>query len=311
MLLVHRVRRLRIRRAIAAAALVAASAAGGFIWAQEPSQPAQPVYRVANEAGARPAIPASTPTQPLGPALPDATFDLTQQPGEHPLAPMIRVAKETLAHIEQNVRDYSCTLVKRERVDGELGEYQHIFMKVRHEPFSVYLQFVQPFAGREVLYVDGQNGNEMVVLEAGLKRRLLGKMNLDPHGMIAMRGQKYPITKVGMKNLLTELIERGEADMQFAECEVSSDPSKQVNGRSATLIQIVHPVPRQNFRAHIVRVFMDNELRVPIHYDAFSWPPQAGGQPPLEESYTYTNLKLNNNFTARDFDSENPDIFKM
>ena len=44
-------------------------------------------------------------------------------------------------------------------------------MKVRHEPFSVYMWFLKPFQGREVLYVDGQNNNEMVVLEAGLKRR--------------------------------------------------------------------------------------------------------------------------------------------
>jgi hypothetical protein len=173
------------------------------------------------------------------------------------------------------------------------------------------MQFVKPFQGREVLYVEGQRDNEMVVLEAGWKRKMLGKMQLDPHGMVAMRGQKYPITKVGMKNLLTELIERGEADMKFGECEVSSDPNQQINGRPATLVQVVHPVPRQNFRAHIVRVFLDNELRVPIHYDAFSWPAQPGAQPPLEESYTYTNLKLNNNFTARDFDAENPDIFKL
>ena len=49
-------------------------------------------------------------------------FDLTQKPGEHPLAPVIRVLKTTGDTIDRNIHDYSCTLVKQERVDGELGD---------------------------------------------------------------------------------------------------------------------------------------------------------------------------------------------
>ena len=310
MLSVNELQRLRAPNAFHALTAAAMVAACGIAWAQNQTQIQQPEYRVASEAAAQAAVGGTVPAQSLSAAAPQSPFNLEKQGNEHPLAPMLRVAKECLAHINQSVQDYSCTLVKRERVGGELGEFQHIFMKVRHEPFSVYMQFVQPFQGREVLFVDGQHENEMVVLEAGWKRKMLGKMQLDPEGMVAMRGQKYPITKVGMKNLLKVLVERAEADTQFAECEVTSDPNKQINGRAVTMIQIVHPVPRQNFHRHIVRLFLDNELRVPIHYDAFSWPAQPGGQPPLEESYTYTNLKLNNNFTSRDFDSENPDIFK-
>ncbi len=78
------------------------------------------------------------------------------------------------------------------------------------------------------------------------------------------------------------------------------------------MVQVVHPVPRQNFKFHAARVFFDDELKIPVHFDAYMWPAQEGGKPELEESYTYAkNLKINNNFTARDFDSNNnPDIFK-
>lgn len=246
-----------------------------------------------------------------GAAWGQSPFDLTQQPGEHPLMPVIRASKASLEEIDQNVRDYSCTLVKRERIKGELGEFQHIYMKVRHEPFSVYMQFLQPYQGREVLFVEGQNGNELLAMEAGWKRRVLGRLKLDPNGMVAMSGQKYPITRVGIRNLLVELIQVNEAETQFAECDVSSNPDTKINGRSTTMFQVTHPIPRQNFRAHVVRVFFDNELRVPIHYDAHSWPQREGEDPPLEESYTYTNLQLNNGFTARDFDPDNnPEIFR-
>ena len=312
MLSIHQPNPIRIATALAATALVAAFGIPHIALGQSQNQFSEPVYRVANETPAQ-AV-ATLPTSPAQSTLAttlQAPFDLTQQPGEHPLAPVIRVCKASLAHIEQDVHDYSCTLVKHERIEGELGENQHIFLKARHDPFSVYMQFLQPYQGREVLFVDGQHDNEMLVLEAGWKRKMLGKMQLDPEGMVAMRGQKHPITQVGLKNLLTELITRIEADCQFAECEVTSAADKAVNGRSATMIQILHPVPRQNFRAHIARIFFDNELKVPIHYDSFLWPEQPGGHPPLEESYTYTNLKLNNGFTSRDFDADNPEIFKL
>jgi hypothetical protein len=77
-------------------------------------------------------------------------------------------------------------------------------------------------------------------------------------------------------------------------------------------VQVVHPIPRQNFKFHVARLFFDEELKIPVHFDAFSWPTQEGGKPVLEESYTYAkNLKINTNLTARDFDANNnPEIFK-
>jgi hypothetical protein len=193
-------------------------------------------------------------------------------------------------------------------LNGDLGESQHIMMKVRHQPFSVYMYFLKPFQGREVLYVDGSNNNELTVLESGWKRNL-GKMNLDPNGMVAMRGQKHPITEVGIRNLTAKLIAGKTAEMQFMECNVTSNQNTKIGDRSATMIQIEHPVPRKEFATHITRIFLDNELRVPIHYDCYMWP-APGQTPPLDASYTYSNLRVNNGLAARDFDATNPELFK-
>jgi Protein of unknown function (DUF1571) len=268
------------------------------------SQLTEPIYRVARESSTS-SSPAPVPaSQTAG-----RVFDLTQQPGEHPLAPVIRCWKDVLANIDQNVADYTCTFYKRERLDGQLGEAQQMDMKVRHQPFSVYLYFQQPYHGREVLYVDGQNQNNMIVLDVGMKR-MLGKMTIDPNGYLAMQGQKHPITHIGIRNLMAEMIKNYQADMQFGECEVATDPNTKIGDRPTTMIKITHPVPRKNFRAYVARIFLDNELRVPIHYDAFLWPEQTGGQPPLEASYTYANLKINSGLTTRDFDPDNPALFQ-
>jgi len=252
------------------------------------------------------ATPAVSPVASVG----KSPFELTQKPGEHPLQPVLRTLKQCQDEIDRNVRDYSCTLKKRERVEGELGDYQFILMKVMHQPFSVYMSFIKPYAGREVVYVAGQNNGKMLVLEAGFTR-MLGKIPLDPNGTKAMSGQRHPITDVGMRNLTAKLMRMWEAELQFAECEVTATPGKKVEGRPATLVQVIHPKPHQQFKFHAARLYLDDELKVPIHFDAFVWPTQDGGQPQLEESYTYSSLKVNNGFTARDFDpNNNPDIFK-
>jgi len=303
-----------VRRAftIAAVAVIAVHVPCITVWAQ--SNLTEPVYRVAAEASTTPATTTAVATEPAAQppaALPAAApLDFTRQGDEHPLMPVIRGLKVSQEAIDKSIRDYSCTFVKRERVDGELGEQQYILLKVMHEPFSVYMSFLKPFAGREVVYVAGQNENKLVALDVGFKRRL-GKLSLDPEGALAMKGQKHPITSVGIRNLTEKLIKVGEAELKFAECDVTVNPNQKISTRPTTMVQIVHPTARQDFKHHVARIFFDNELRIPIHYDAYLWPTQASGQPPLEESYTYQNLKVNNGFTARDFDANNnPEIFK-
>ena len=101
-----------------------------------------------------------------------------------------------------------------------------------------------------------------------------------------------------------------EQDKQFGECEVKFyKNTKLVMGstkRACLCIEVTHPVPRRNFRFHKARVYVDEELNIPIRYEAYEWPSTPGGQPPLLEQYTYVDLKLNNGFTDADFDEHNP-----
>lgn len=288
------------------------------------SKLSEPVYRVASGGSADAALPAAQPAAapatanqpaaiaatPVAMATPTTPFDLTQKPNEHPLAPTVRVMQAVLADFDKNVNDYTCTFQKQERIEGELGEPQNITLKVLSRPFRAYLYFNQPFTGREVLYVDGRNNNELTVLDCGFKRHL-GKLNLDPNGTFAMSGQKYPITNIGIRYLTSEIVNVSTADLQYGESDVKTDPNSRIGNRPATLIQITHPVQRKNFRSYVSRIFLDNELHVPIHYDAYSWPEKPGDKPALEESYTYANLKLNSGLTAADFDpATNTNIFK-
>jgi hypothetical protein len=230
-----------------------------------------------------------------------------QPANEHPLIPVIKMAAEGLERMDASISDYSCTLVKRERLQGELSDHQYIFTKVRHEPFSVYMYFLGPdnLKGREVLYIEGQNDNKLRAHEGTGWKKNFGMVSLEPTSSLAMNGQRYPITMVGMRTLIVRLVEVGEHDLQYDEVDVKTFKGAKINGRVCTCIQAVHPVPRKHFRFHLARIFIDDELQVPIRYAAYLWPAKEGGKPVLDEEYTYLNLKLNNGFTDADFDYRN------
>ena len=229
--------------------------------------------------------------------------------------PALRFAKDSLENIDTNIRDYQAILYKQERIDGTLNETEVAFIKVRHQPFSVHLFFLAPNKGRECLYVEGPNGTngKLHARDSGFRRKL-GVFELDPEGRLAMAGQKYPITKIGVRNLATELVVVASNDVNFGECEVTNTQTvigpKDGEKRPVTLITVVHPTPRRNFRFFKAEVFIDNEYRIPIRYAAYLWPQNAGEDPPLEEAYTYVNLKVNNGFTDQDFSRDNPELFR-
>ena len=232
-----------------------------------------------------------------------------QQPAnaEHPLTPVIKLAKDALAQMQTNVRDYSATLIKRERIGDKLGEHEYMFVKIRQQPFSAYTYFLGPDRkkGQEAIYVQGRNDNKIVGHGVGIQK-IAGTVRLDPLGMLAMKDNRYPITEIGLFNLTEKLVEIGEKDMLKGECEVKVSPGAKINGRSCTCIQVIHPVPRRDFLFHLARIFYDDEMRLITRYEAYDWPREPGGQPVLTEEYTYLNVKLNNNFTDADFDESNP-----
>lgn len=282
--------------------------------ATNPPAGAAPAERGRGPSGVVPAFfPAPLPAvenAAIAEAEPKATSQqickqLTPQPGEHPLLPAVRWAKQISKKLE-SVQDYSCTMVKRERVDGTLGGHEYMSVKVRHDPFSIYIGFVGPAAvkGREAIYVRNKNDGKLQAHDTGF-RKIAGTVSLKPDSYLAMSGNRYPITEMGLKRLTERLIEVGEHDSKFGECEVKASSVK-INGRDCACLQVVHPVPRRkDFIFHMAKIYVDAELNLPVRYEAYDWPAEEGGPPLLVEEYTYLNLKLNNGFTDQDFDVDN------
>ncbi|MHB1557488.1 MAG: DUF1571 domain-containing protein [Isosphaeraceae bacterium] len=236
----------------------------------------------------------------LKPVEPGSSGDAT----ELPIARALRVIKGCQTRY-QTISDYVCTFTKRERIDGRLRPKHVMSMKVRTRPRSVYLRFREPSAGREAIYIHGQNDGKVVAHDVGIKRLLAGTLNLDPKGGLAMEDCRHPITQAGIGPLLDTLEERWSSELDPSESQVAFDEVELGGSRPCLLIETTHPRKSPSFMFHQVRLFVDQNLGLPVRFEAYDWPSSAQAAPELLEEYTYSDLKLNVGLRDIDFDASN------
>jgi hypothetical protein len=299
---------MKVYRSIALAAVLSSSLVAQQPGAPRPQRPGpQPPAQPNPQAGQRFAPQAPAPRVAAAPGGPQLPPGAVPPAAEHPVMPILRWAEGAQQKLE-SIPDYSCTFIKRERIEGVLSEPQTLFLKVRHKPFSVYVYYLGPEAkkGTEAIYVEGKNDGNILAHTTGIKAALVGTLTLKPDSAMAMEGNRRPITNIGMLNLTKKTIDACHRGMQYPDVDIRFIPGAKLNGRTCTCMQSTHKSPRRDYAFHMTRLFVDDELSLPIRYEAYEWPTKAGEQPPLAEEYTYLNLKFNNNFTDADYDTRNP-----
>jgi Protein of unknown function (DUF1571) len=230
----------------------------------------------------------------------------------HPLDAVLDVARQSLDHLRKHVDDYTGIIVKRERIQGALGDETKMEFKIRSRrefnghirPLSVYMKFLEPRSARnrEVIWTEGK---KIIGHEGGFAN--LVRLELEPTGMLAMMGNKYPITELGLMRLVEKLIEKGERDRALGDCEVHIQEDQLVGDRKCRMIQVTHSAANGKFDFHIARIYLDMERMIPLKYTAYLWPKTPAEPPPLEEEFTYLDLKINVGLKDIDFDPDNKD----
>ena len=261
----------------------------------------------------RQADPESQSQQALRGSITDLLVAERESPPEHPLDPALEVARLGLEKIRREIRDYTALMVKQERVKGKLLPEEFLRIKVRHaDPKAsvdraFYVRHVKPqgLAGQEAIWIENRNNGKLVGHGAGIQRFI--KLSLPPDGLLAMRNNRYPITELGIETLVVRMIEKGQRDRQYGECEVEYDRDLVIDGNRCTRITITHPVKRDHFEFFIAKIYIDDDLNLPVGYEGFDWPETEGGEPVLVESYFYRELRTNVGLKEIDFDPQNPD----
>lgn len=223
---------------------------------------------------------------------------------KHPLyLPLVEAYKARAAL--EDVKDYEAEFTKRELIGRRLVKTT-MAMKVREQPFSVYLKFLDAHAGREVIYVEGQNQNNIVVHEVGI-RAIVGTLSLPPTGPDAMTDNKYPVTMIGMRTLIDKIIKQWETEGKLGEIKTQKYPNAKLpSGEDCIAYESMHPTPRNQFPFHITRLWIEKKTGLPIRVEQLGFPTKNSKSPPIVEEYTYGKIKTNVPLGDRDFDPKNP-----
>ncbi|MFK7822468.1 MAG: DUF1571 domain-containing protein [Planctomycetaceae bacterium] len=227
----------------------------------------------------------------------------TAPTGEHPLKKAVEITEKSLEKMRQ-VDSYQADLTKKE-VIGRRAVTHKMRVKIRQKPFSVYMYYMEPSKGREVLYIEGQNDGKLLAHDVGLKG-LVGTIPLDPTGSMAMEDNRYPITKIGVVRSVEEVVKQWKKEMQYGEVEVKYYPNAKIDKLACRVIEATHPRPRKSFKFKKTRLWFDAKTNLPIRIEQFGFPKDPKAKAPLVEQYTYRNLKANPGLTDRDFDKTNP-----
>ena len=218
-------------------------------------------------------------------------------------------AKQMMADCQTRydlVHDYACTFYKRERIGGVLSETHVMQLKARTRPLSFYIKCVNPRKGREAIWIKGKNDGKVIAHDAGFVKVLAGTMYLDPKGGVAMEDNRHPITEAGLGNMIETVRNRWDVELKPGETKVAFHPHMKVGDRPCTMIETTHPKHDSSFVFHRVRLYIDDQLGLPIRIEGYNWPTHPGAEPELMEEYTYAHLRINLGLAERDFDPSNP-----
>jgi outer membrane lipoprotein-sorting protein len=218
----------------------------------------------------------------------------------HPLVPVLKLAAKSLEKMEV-VKDYEATVIKKELIGKTLLTSQ-MNIKLREEPKDVYLKFIDPHAGRQVLYSPNKRNGNMLVRETGIAS-LVGALEIDPNSDRVKAENRYNITKIGLRNMLTILMDRWLDETKLSGVDVKFYPEAKIGDQSCKVVQITYAEQRPEVRYQSSRLYIDNATDLPIRLQNWEF---GKPEPVLVEDYYYSNLKTNVGLTDADFDPKNP-----
>jgi len=210
----------------------------------------------------------------------------------------------------EHVTDYTATLFKQERINGELLDGQTMSMKLRHEPFSVYMKWLDGDKGRQLIYVNGQNDGNLLVQLGGVKGRLLGTLSVSPTGSQAMAESRYPITGAGLLHLAKKIVEFRQKDLDRGtgvHCEMYDN--QEMNGRPCYMFVTTYDSPEFNEQYRKAVCYIDKELSMPVCVRNYTWgvdiDPAKIDDETLIEFYSYSDIAIEQQLADGDFDRGN------
>jgi hypothetical protein len=215
---------------------------------------------------------------------------------------LLAEAQASFAH----VRDYTGTVVRQERIGGQLQPEQLLDFRIRQQPYSVYFKWTAPrhLAGQEAIFVLGKNNNEIRAKGSGILA-VAGYVSLPTNDPRVMRKSRHAITESGIGNMINVIsrsfevarrLPAGQVTVTFADYAFQQRP--------CTRLELTHHVYNAQLYCHRCVLYVDKALKLPVRVEVYDWPaPRGNPKGELLECYSYINLRFNLGLTDAAFES--------
>jgi hypothetical protein len=210
----------------------------------------------------------------------------------------IAFLENCLRRYDREVRGYRTTFLKQERLEGALQRTEVIDVAFRERPFSVLMTWHKgERLAHRTLYVEGQNGGNLLVLPAGW-RSFVGVVQRDPKGAQVRSSSRYPPTEFGVRAGAQKALDSWLAAKKRGDLKVLFEGENKVKEAGGRLCWVVHrvgyPKPEEDGITDSV-FYLDKENWLLVG----SVVKGEGGK--LIGSYYFRDLKLNPTFAADTF----------
>lgn len=198
---------------------------------------------------------------------------------------------------------YTAILEMQEEVDDNLRPIDRVEFKTRRQPFSVYMRWSDN--EQEALYVHGENDNRLIVKPTKGLAAIRRIWRLDPDSRMAKQTCRYPITDVGIENLVVRIQEfYGKQNNIAALAECRMEHSRFSN-QDVVIFDIKFKDEAKIPAYSASRFCFDGETQLLIAVDNYGW--SNDDKPRLIEHYFYDEIAVLPSPTDEEFTEENPE----
>lgn len=199
-----------------------------------------------------------------------------------------------LENYQRHIRDYACTFLKQERINGNLKNPERINVRFRDEPFSVLMQWTQnPGRIDKLLYVEGQNDGNMVVHPTGLFA-FIPSVKKDPRSEEARAASRNTCDNFGFRRTMQRFLAVYEEAQEKGDLQIACLGKTQVDGRTCVALERSLP-PDAGYPYARVVIEIDAEYLVPTATACYDWRGR------LLSRYEYRDLQFNAGLTPESF----------
>lgn len=217
----------------------------------------------------------------------------------------IRWLDEGIAFMK-DVKDYRATFYRQERLGRNLGEAEVMSMKMRNDPRAVYLSWIEPHAGRELIWHREAHEGKLLIHECGWKGKLVPIVKLSTKHPLVVASGRHSIHELGLWSLC-EMLSKHRKELGQPDVNIQLAVDKSIGDRSCYCFTILFSQRSEELEYHQAVIYMDKQWKLPLGCELYDAPAEDGGEPPLLESYFYEDLEFNVGLDEGEFDPTNPD----